>query len=330
MIAKIKRMVKYNLPVKITALTVAVVLWFLVMADQNPVIEGTFDVEAEMINVPRGYKVIFPKKETQITVRAARSFFINTEAGIFHAYADLAELAEGTHQVPLKGKVPQNFEFVGVSPETVTVTLDKFVERKIPAELIVSGQPAPNTMIADIEKEMDIVTVAGPRKQVDMVARVVGYVGLSGNDKDFSLNAPISAINADGREVAEVRVIPGSINVHVQLARGLSKKVVAVEADVDNSQAGYTAKVGKIYPAKIEIAGENAVIEKITKVITEKISTEGRDKSFTASAKLSLPEGVTVTDPVVSVEISLVPAPKMPKGNEDDANDKSNQSVDTP
>lgn len=57
MISSLRHMIQHNLVAKIVALVVAVVLWGYVMNDQNPAIEGTYNVQIKLKNVPEGYKV---------------------------------------------------------------------------------------------------------------------------------------------------------------------------------------------------------------------------------------------------------------------------------
>lgn len=307
MITRIKRMVRYNFPEKLIALIVAVVLWLVVMADQNPVIDGSFDVPLTRQNAPQGYRITESASTATIYVRAPRSFFINAEASSFQAFLNLDGLGEGTYPVKITPKIPQGFELSETIPATVDVTLDPFVNKQMVTELIVTGSPAPGITVARITKNMEAVTVVGPRSQIDTVTRVIGYVALSGNEKDFELEVPITAINADGREVALVRVMPETINVDVQLARGLSKKIVTVEPIFDDdADAGFEAKISRIDPAKIEIAGEVQIIGPLSSVPTEKISLKGEEKDFVKTVKLNLPDGVTVTDPNITVEVSVV------------------------
>ena len=323
MMNRLKNVFRYNLPIKAASLVVAVVLWLVVMADQNPVIEGTFDVPIMTHNAPDDYKVVTAQNTATITVQGLRSHLITAEASSFSAAVDLADLAEGTHQVALTATFPQNFEIVSIKPESIRVTLDPYIDRQIPAELIVTGQTAPGTTVAKVGKNMEMVTVSGPKSKVNTVTRVVGYVGLSGNNEDFSLNAPITAINADGREVQEVRVLPSSLVVSVQLARGLTRKIVGIvaSAEIVDVPEGFTAKVIKINPQKIEIAGEAAVIDSLNVVKTEPISVGDANNSGGKMVKLDLPKGVTVTDPIVAVDIALTPQNKEAVPAEENAND---------
>jgi YbbR domain-containing protein len=150
------------------------------------------------------------------------------------------------------------------------------------------------------------VTVEGPKSSVDEVARVIGYVGLSGNKEDFNISVPLTAVNSDGREVEDVRVTPKSAEASVQLARGLSKKVVEIKPVFSGElPAGYVLDRVRIDPSKIEIAGASTILDSLTAIDTEKIPLATETKSFHKEVQLELPEGVTVTNKKVNVNIDI-------------------------
>jgi len=302
----LRSLVQRNLPAKIIALLVATVLWFFVMNDQNPSIEGSFTVPIHVVNAPEGYKITRSEENVRIKVRGARSLFVAAGASDFKAYIDLNGLQEGKTAVKVQTVLPPGFELVETAPEIVTVTLDSIIQRKVKADLIVTGASAPGTTVAHINPAFQMVTIEGPSTAVETVTHVIGYVGLSNNGTDFSLNVPLTAVNADGREVDGVRLLPDSMEVSVQMARGLTKKVVSIKPIIgDDIMAGYALGNVRLDPSKIEIAGEENVIRALDSINTEKVSLSGITKTTKVTVKLDLPAGVIVTnrDIVMNLEI---------------------------
>ena len=62
----------------------------------------------------------------------------------------------------------------------------------------------------------------------------------------------------------------------------------------------------KVDPAKIEIAGDAAVIDAISSVDTEKISLTDVTKAAKKAVLLNLPDGVTVTNKTVIVSVEVI------------------------
>ncbi len=199
MIARLRRLVQHNLPAKILALVVALILWGYVMNDQNPAIESTYTVQLDVINAPEGYKIMKDASSVKLKVRGPRSLFVSASDSDFKAYVDLSNLDSGKHEVKVQTVLPQGFELVEAKPDTVTFTLDRIIQKTIRAEFIVTGSTAPGTTVARVSPSVETVTIEGAESDIRDVTRVIGYVGLAGNNEDFSLKVPLTAINSDGR-----------------------------------------------------------------------------------------------------------------------------------
>ncbi|MBR3458312.1 MAG: YbbR-like domain-containing protein, partial [Selenomonadaceae bacterium] len=88
--------------------------------------------------------------------------------------------------------------------------------------------------------------------------------------------------------------------------KGLSKSVVSVKPMLQNDlPAGYVVDAVRASPSNIEIAGDEKLIESIHTIETEKISLKDKDKTFTVPVNLVVPEGITVTNSEVSVNIVI-------------------------
>jgi YbbR domain-containing protein len=299
-------LVQYNLPAKIIAIVVAVILWLFVMNDQNPSISGSFTVPVTVMNAPDGYKISYAEDKVKIKVRGPRSLFVNADTDEFKAYIDLDGVSDGKQAVKVQTILPQGLELVSTSSDTIDVMLDRIVQHRMPVDLIVTGAPVPGSTVAKVVKSVQYVTIEGPESAIANVARVIGYVGVSGNATDFSLEVPLSAVNSDGKAVDGVRVIPSSVKASVQLARGLTKKIVTIKPIFSGDLPdGFLVGNVRVDPSKIEIAGEASLIEGIDTINTENISLAKMKKNTKKVVKLDLPEGITVTNRDVSVSVEI-------------------------
>ncbi|MBQ1613527.1 MAG: hypothetical protein II089_02625 [Selenomonas sp.] len=305
MIARFRNLVQHNLAAKIVAVLVAVILWGYVMNDQNPSIEGSFNAQVKLINVPDGYKVTQSTETIKITVKGPRSLFAANGDKNFQAHVDMQEAKSGKGSYKVKVEMPQGFELVEVQPDTVDVELDPIVRRKVRADISVNGSPASGVTVAKVSQASAEVIIEGPSKAVSEVERVIGYVGLTNkNDVDFALQVPLTAINNDGREVQGITIQPATMYVAVQMARGLTKKIVSIRPVTDNDLPQNLELVSmKPNPLQIEIAGAENIISNLTTVATEKISLADVVGNTDKTVKLALPPGVTVTNHDVLVRI---------------------------
>ncbi len=294
--------------VKLLSLFAATGLWFFVMNEQNPMMDSTLNIPVTMVNVPEKSKITPEFDTVQVKLRGPRSVFASTGRDEIKAALDLVSLGEGRHHLRLQTVVPQGMEVISVLPDSMEVMIDPYVHKKLPLNLIRTGTPAPGMAVAGMTPESATVTVIGPHSAMDTVEQVVGYVNLnSDHNTDFNLEVPVQAINNQGKIVEEVRVVPKSVAVHVQLARGLSRKVVAIRPVFEGIVAdGYTVNGARTDPTRIEIAGEATVIERITSLNTAPVVVTNLGAPVRRIVSLVLPEGVTVSNKMVEVSVEIV------------------------
>lgn len=295
-----------NLMAKIIALVVAIILWFFVMNEQNPAIDSSFTVPLEVTNAPEGYMVEKGVESVKIKVRGPRSLFALAAEKDFKAYADLNGISEGKHSVKVQTVLPQGFDLITTSPETVIFDIDKIIHDEFKVDLAFSGSPDTGVTIGSATPDVKVVKVEGPSMAINAIARVVGYISLSGKDSDFSATVPLVAVNSEGKEVSDVKLTPASIKVNVSMVKGLYKKYVDIEPVVANDLSEhFILKSLKIEPAKIDIFGDQRVVENLNSIQTEKISLAGITKSTTKEIKLKLPIGISVTNDTITVKIEI-------------------------
>ncbi|MFC2341903.1 MAG: YbbR-like domain-containing protein [Selenomonas artemidis] len=306
MMTDLRNMLQHNLPMKILALVIAIVLWLYVMNDQNPAIEGSYSVPVSMADAPEGYQIHAGTDTVTIRVRGPRSLFVAADRGDFHAKLNFTDYAEGEKLYAVETTVPNGFELIGTSPDKISVTLDRIVQKTFKVEVLSSGTPASGAAVDQITQSTDAATVEGPRAAVDHVTRIVAHVNLGGQGQDFSVIAPLLALNGDGREASDVTVAPDQTEIAVKLAKGLSRKIVEIKVK-SRSDLPPTMKLESISadPTRIEIAGAEDVLKSIASIETEELSLADVKENETRRVKLRLPAGVTVTDPNVTVEIKV-------------------------
>ncbi len=304
MIAQINNAIRHNIFEKLVSIVAAAVLWVVVMEDQNPVIESSYTVPLTFVNASENYKVLHGSQQIKIRLRGPRSYFVNYEAKDCRAYLNLAGLEEGDHEVKIEAAFPPGFELISVTPEQTQIKLDPYIERQMPADLIVTGAAGANATVTKVEQSAETVTLIGSRTAVDAVTRVIGYVGLSGNKEDFSLQVPMTPINEDGRAVPDVRSVPSLMNVDVTIELDLIRKTVPIEADVVAAE-GFDIERVTIDPAQLEIAGKETVINPTDNIRTETITVPLGDKSVKQTVGLIIPEGVTANIKEATVEVVM-------------------------
>lgn len=305
------RIFQRNLPIKIMAILTAVILWFYVMNEQNPPIETTISREAQMVNVPEGTVASLEENKVRLKVRALRSYFVSASHNDFRAVVDVEDLPEGRTMEKVEVVLPHGFELLEVDPPELPVLVDSVVKRSVGISIVTTGAPADGVTLASAVGDLEQAELIGPRSKVKQVVKVIAYLPLTGHEKDFSQRVPLLPVNRQGRVVDDVSTVPSALTADVQLARGLSKKVVTVSPAVTGQlPEGYALDKITIVPAKIEIAGRKEVIDKIQSIATQDIDLsdiepeELKNGTQTVSVMLRPTPDVVVIDRMVKVEIS--------------------------
>ena len=292
MIRRLKRTLTYNKMQKLAALIVSAALWVFVMGSQDPPMNGSYRVPISLTEFSRDYRVVFEEQTVKVELTGARSNFAEYKASDIHAYLNASNLAEGEYDLPVEVTFPRGFELSEVAPTKIHVKIDPFIEKQIPAEVIVNGSPVTDSVVRSITKSLDNITIIGAKSAVNSVVRVIGYVGLTGNKEDFDLKVPMTAIDEDGREVKGVRVVPSSITVSVDIEKDLNKKTVPITAQI-SPPAGREIEQITITPETIEISGRDEILNTINSIATAKAVITTGTESFDGNLKIVLPEGIT-------------------------------------
>jgi YbbR domain-containing protein len=297
----------HNLTKKIVMLVAAFALWAFVMNDQNPATESSFAVPVVALNPPPEARVGQSAENVRIKLRAPRSVLAEMRTEEIKAFVDLAGLEPGTHPLHVHTVVPQGMEIVSITPETVTFTIDPIIQKRMPLRLVRVGSPPSGLTVASIEPDTRMVTIVGPQSMLKNVSEVVGTVAIpSTANGDLDIDVSLLPVDEDGEHVEDVRVVPKLISAHVSFARSLSRKVVDVKPTVEGSVAsGYTLADIRVEPARIELAGASSTMDSLTSVATEPIPVVGLEESTTRTVAVILPEGVTVTNKMVTVHLVI-------------------------
>lgn len=299
-----------NLLKKIIALIAAFIMWIFVMDDQDPPIEGSYNVPLTISNTPQDFATVCNVRTVRVETRAPRSNFVKYDANAFRVYANLDGLGEGPHQIIPKVVMPQGFELVETDPAVINVNIDSLVEYPMAIDLVTQGEVAPNSAIKEIRKSMDFVTVVGPKSLVERVAKVYGSLSLAGTSSSFETQISMNAVDAENNLVERVRVVPSVITVSVEMQSGLKKRIVPVVPELSAAEGWELTKIAA-EPAQLEIVGAESVVNNIFTLKTVPFTVQTGQRTFTGTLKLDIPDGVQVKTDQVTVSALVVRKPVM-------------------
>ena len=302
----LQNLFRKNLPVKILALIASIIMWGYVMNEENPSVNGRYTVPVEIINAPEGYDVNMGVREVTLKVRAPRSLMAAAHESDFKAVIDLSGDTEGEYDEKIRTVIPQGFELLGMSDDTVHVTMEALIAHGVPVDIVVNGKAAHGMELGEITPSQQYVNVYGPRHLVDSIVKASGKIKLADNNSDFTMRVKLTAVTADGENINNLAVLPGELDVTVQLVPGEGKKILPVKPTVtDILPEGYVLGEVTVQPNQVELAGANKTLADIKNVDTVPVSLHGITSTFDKDVELSLPEGIASTVKKVTLHIVI-------------------------
>lgn len=302
----LQNLFRKNLPVKILALIASIIMWGYVMNEENPSVNGRYTVPVEIVNAPEGYDVNMGVREVTLKVRAPRSLMAAAHESDFKAVIDLSGDTEGEYDEKIRTVIPQGFELLGMSDDTVHVTMEALIAHGVPVDIVVNGKAAQGMELGEIKPAQQYVNVYGPRHLVDSIVKASGKIKLADNNSDFTMRVKLTAVTADGENINNLAVLPGELDVTVQLVPGEGKKIVPVKPAVTGIlPEGYVLGEVTVQPNQVELAGANKTLADIKNVETIPISLHGVNSTLDKDVELSLPEGIASTVKKVTLHIVI-------------------------
>lgn len=302
----LQNLFRKNLPVKILALIASIIMWGYVMNEENPSVNGRYTVPVEIVNAPEGYDVNMGVREVTLKVRAPRSLMAAAHESDFKAVIDLSGDTEGEYDEKIRTVIPQGFELLGMSDDTVHVTMEALIAHGVPVDIVVNGKAAQGMELGEIKPAQQYVNVYGPRHLVDSIVKASGKIKLADNNSDFTMRVKLTAVTADGENINNLAVLPGELDVTVQLVPGEGKKIVPVKPTVSGIlPEGYVLGEITVQPNQVEVAGANKTLADIKNVETIPISLHGVTSTLDKDVELSLPEGIASTVKKVTLHIMI-------------------------
>lgn len=302
----LQNLFRKNLPVKILALIASIIMWGYVMNEENPSVNGRYTVPVEIVNAPEGYDVNMGVREVTLKVRAPRSLMAAAHESDFKAVIDLSGDTEGEYDEKIRTVIPQGFELLGMSDDTVHVTMEALIAHGVPVDIVVNGKAAQGMELGDIKPAQQYVNVYGPRHLVDSIVKASGKIKLADNNSDFTMRVKLTAVTADGENINNLAVLPGELDVTVQLVPGEGKKIVPVKPAVTGIlPEGYVLGEVTVQPNQVELAGANKILADIKNVDTVPVSLHGVTSTLDKDVELSLPEGIASTVKKVTLHIVI-------------------------
>ena len=177
-----KKIIFNNIGLKILALLIAVIVWWVVMNIDDPLVKKTINgVSVELRNdddlIDKGYIYeVESGNVIAITIWAPESVAKELKSSDFIAYADLSQLSPLTDTANItvecvKSDVKNDIKEITSKIQVVKLSIDNKQTAEVPVTTAIVGNPAENYVIGDISISQNKIEITGAASVIEKIVR---------------------------------------------------------------------------------------------------------------------------------------------------------------
>lgn len=268
---------------KLICLFLAIVLWFFIINEQNPVSEGSYTVPVTIENLDSQYITSNVPKTVYVRLSGPRNTIIKIGTNDIKAYMDLSNAQEGNMEIPVHVEIPNGTELKKQSMTSAKITVDIYTVKELALTPRLTGKIEGNNYIGALKIVPEKVVVSGARRLIQKVDKAVIEIPVGDKDDDFSVMTPIRLLAADGSAVDGLELTPWQSSVKVSIGHNAVTKTIPVNITTVGALApGYKISGLKADPAQVTVKGTSDAIAALTSIELDPVNIDGlkRDKSW--------------------------------------------------
>lgn len=312
---------------RILSVVIALIAWMYVNNFENP--EKTVEIpniSVKLTNVnsltQSGFVMIKSVNgvTTKITIKGRSSDVLAVKPQDFVIEANLGSgtRIKGSNSVPIDIKEkPSNIEITS-KPLYIDVELDELVEKNFPVNVQIEGQAREGySYISSVVKPAEVV-LKGASRYMGSVNSVVTKVDIKDAISDIQTSLPLQAVDKSGKPIYGqvldssgkpiyedvIDITPRTVDVTIPIQR--AKEVNVIVKTTGKSPAGVFIKETTASPAKVVLIGSDAIINSINSIDTMPVGLEAVTGSTVKSAKLVIPQGVSIANNIQNVNVNIL------------------------
>src|SRR2546428_6442611 len=314
----LRRIVTADLPLKITAILIAMIFWAVSVLSAPPTevvrdYGGRVAVERPDA-VPAGYVLQGQLGEVGVGPKGTEAALANVVPSDLHATLDLplADIHRSDPQdVPVRVVVATSgVQVESFAPATVSVRIEPITSRAVAVQARFANNPPTGTFAGDPAISPTEVRVSGAASQVARIAALYATIAFGDAVTDLVQSVQPTAVDASGATIEGLTVDPAVVQLTVPILPTATTRTVPVVPAVRGSvAAGYWITRVTTDPTVVTVRGESAALSAIDQVATAPIDVTGLGADRTFQVTLLLPaEGTSLVKATqATVTISVAP-----------------------
>lgn len=313
-----KKVLFYNVGIKLLSIVCAILFWLLITNIADPYKTKTFLVTVQTIHeeaissVNQVYEVI-DGATANVTVHGRRSIVDKLDDSDISATADLSNLSK-VNAVPITASLKsRHISDVKVEcSQVLKIALEEMEKKQFKVIVNCEGTPSSGYAVGECIARPNVIEVTGGESVIDRISTVEVKVNVNGASEDFRKSAEPAAYDQKHHKITSATLSFNTSKVRATV-KLVQKKEVSVKIQIEGTPAdGYEFVEVNSSPDTIEVAGKGKYLNEISEITIPvditglKSDSESLEQNIDVSGyideRLSVPNE---EDKNISVKISI-------------------------
>lgn len=312
-----KEKILKNWGLKIMAVLIAFVVWFLVANIEDYSITRTITgIPVEIMNEEAitGQDMVYEivqGKTVDIKVEGRRSVVEKLTVDDFAATADLSELSiTNSVQINVDAANAAIRKEINISvvDSMMKVEIEERGEQKLPISVVTVGDTQEGYAVVSAAATPNMVTITGAASKVKDIKTVRVEIDVEGLNTSISTRGELILLDADGEVIDTDKITTNISTVGVQVTIQKTKEVPIQILPAGNVAEGYSiAGDIEFQPTTVLIAGDEGRLRSIHEIVIDDIDVTDKNSDFETTVDITnyLPEDVVIADTTQEVAIKI-------------------------
>ncbi len=292
----------------VASLALAFLLWAWVTTQRDPPETRVYaDLTMQAPELPEPLQIAGELPTVTIQVTGPRSVVDRVSRAGLEPRLDVSQISgPGNYQAQVLVDLPPAARVNSITPPRVALVVDETATRTVHLDVAPVQISDPTRRLGEVEPAVSEVTISGPKRLVDNVAKVVLPVDIGDQVDDFTVDFVPAALDASGQPIPEIVILPSRVTTAVEVdQRGRSVPVLV--QTVGNPAQGYEIVGSVANPSTVLLDGPDDALTDILSVITAPVDVDGASETVNIRTGLqALPEGVRVVNPADGSVVAVV------------------------
>ncbi|MDI9515009.1 MAG: CdaR family protein [Bacillota bacterium] len=296
----IDRLFEKDVVVKVLSVLIAILIWFLVLDQDNPFTERTITVpltsNVEVLDA-KNLQIIGSSipATVDIRIKGRRKRVDSVSSGDFSVFLDLSEV-EGSGIKSVDVGSPEytgdkDIIIIGTNPTSVRLHFERVVGKQYPVTIEFTGSLPEGYQVVNQRVDPGIILIEEKEGTLSRVGRVVALVNLNDLSVTKELVVRATVYDIEGKPMPQFE---GKYPAIVSF--DLARKLPLATPIKGKPKTGYYFKEIIPDPSSVLVIGTKNLLDSLSRIEAEAIDIEGKSETFKTELNLIVPQGAALAE----------------------------------